>query len=213
MAYAQPVLSRFGLALVIAFFASITVQAGDVIEIEEHWALSVGGPDLDRSSPQVSMVMSATGDTDCEFFMVLLNHWTHPEYAPGGVQVQRWNGDSCLEAVNAATHQPLSHDGETIRWVQKLTLSEGQLTFEVTDGQSLTWGSFAEEGSLRITTNSSLARLNTYAPAVSLGDSGIGFAGNRVSSLVLERVRWRFEGEEEFNEMVAPIDIDADIDP
>jgi hypothetical protein len=55
-------------------------------------------------------------------------------------------------------------------------------------------------------------RLNDYRPAVSLEESGITFAGNRVSSLVLTKLVWR-TSDGVTSQLVAPIDIDADIDP
>lgn len=187
--------------------------AGDVVEIEETWSLSVGGPEVARSSPQISMVMSASGDTETDYFLVALNHWSSPEFAPGGVQVQHWNGDNCLCVANSPEQQPLHHDGETISWAQRITLADGELVFQVTDGQSESWGNFAAGDALRLATPTELTQLNAYKPAVSIEESGIGFAGNRVSSLVLQRIRWRFDGETEYHEMVAPIDIDSDLDP
>lgn len=187
--------------------------AGDVVEIEEQWSLVVGGPETEVSSPQISMVMSASGHTESDFFLVALNHWSSPEFAPGGIQAQHWCGDERVTVANSSDKQPLHHDGETISWAQRLTLSGGQLLFQVLDGQGESWGNFADGSTLRIAVPTELTRLNDYKPAVSIHESGIGYAGNRVSSLVLQRIRWRFDGEEEYNEMVAPIDIDSDLDP
>lgn len=206
------VLRGYVAPLALALAAAPTL-AEDVVVIEEHWSLSVGGPDASRSAPQVGMVMSPSGGTDQDFFLLTLNHWSSPDFAPGGVQLQRWNGDACVETKHAGQHHPLDVDGETLRWAQRLSLADGQLTYEVFNAESESWGDFAADNALSITTETELTRLNGYLPATSLTESGIGYAGNRVSSLVLQKLRWRFAGEEEFQEMVAPIDIDADIDP
>lgn len=202
--------SAIALALLVA--ASPT-RADDVVEIEEHWSLSVGGPDAMRTAPQVSMVMSPSGGIDDDFFLLSLNHWSHPGFEPGGVQLQHWKGESWRSSKSASNELPLDTDGETIRWAQRLTLSGGNLTYEVFNAESSTWGDFAGNNALKVTTPTELARLNGYLPATSLEESGIGYAGNRVSSLVLEKIRWRFDGEDDFHEMVAPINIDADLDP
>ncbi|WP_145112117.1 hypothetical protein [Botrimarina mediterranea] len=186
---------------------------GDVVEIEEHWSLAVGGPDALRTAPQVSMVMSPAGGIDSDFFLLSLNHWSYPGFEPGGVQLQHWNGENWRSSKSASNELPLDTDGETIRWAQRLTLSDCSLTYEVFNAESTTWGNFAAGEALKITTHTELARLNGYLPATSLTESGIGYAGNRVSSLVLEKLRWRFDGDDEYQEMVAPIDIDADLDP
>ncbi|TWT99137.1 hypothetical protein Pla108_00700 [Botrimarina colliarenosi] len=187
--------------------------AQDVVEIEEHWTLSVGGPDALRSAPQVSMVMSPAGGTDDHFFLVSLNHWSYPDFAAGGVQTQHWHGDTCRSVANSPSHQALDTDEETVGWTQRLSLSDGQLVFEVVNGESASWGAFGGDGSLRVSSPTELSRLNDYKPATSLTESGIGYAGNRVSSLVLQKLRWRFDGEDDWQEMIAPIDIDADLDP
>lgn len=189
-----------------------TARASDVVEIIEHWELSVGGPETAISAPQVTMVMSPTGHTDGDYFVVTLNHWTSPNFAPGGVQIQHWNGETARRDDGASTTSPLHHDGETVSWKQRLSVENGDLVFELQDGQSESWGTFGN-GDLRMNVGSSVNRLNDYLPAVSLNESGIGYAGNRVSSLVLTKLQWRFAGESTFHEMVAPIDIDADLDP
>lgn len=198
--------------LVIATLAP-PAFAADVVEVEEHWSLTVGGPEAACSAPQISMVMSGDGGTDGDYFLVSLNHWSLPDFAPGGVQTQHWRGDDCVSVAQSTEVQPLQIDGETLAWVQRLTLADGRLDFQVCDGVSSSWGAFTAANDLRLSTPTDLVRLNDYKPAVSLTESGIGFAGNRVSSLVLQKVRWRFAGEDQWHEMVAPIDIDSDLDP
>ena len=187
-------------------------RAEDVVYIEEHWELTVGGPTIDRCAPQVSLVMSPSGDMNSHYFVFLLNHSTSPGFVPGGLQMQHWNGDLLVSTRNSSHGDILSYDNETIRWVQKLSIRDGRIVFDVDDGESETWGSFANGDGLFMPTNVSLQRLNNYQPAVSIGESGITFAGNRVSSLVLTKLVWRTSSGAT-SELVAPIDIDTDIDP
>ncbi|TWU28339.1 hypothetical protein [Bythopirellula polymerisocia] len=182
----------------------------DVIQIEEHWQLHVGGPDLGRTAPQVTMIMSPTNTLNGAFFAFTLNHWSYPEFEPGGYQLQLWQGENCVDVKHGAHSNSFANDGETITWVQRITLNEGSLKFQVVDGQSESWGSFGNEG-FCLDISSQLTRLNSYLPAISLGQSGIGYAGNRVSSLTLTRLRWVTKDGVE-HEMVAPIDIDTDLD-
>jgi hypothetical protein len=99
-----------------------------------------------------------------------------------------------------------------VRWVQRTELHGGALTFEVLTGESTSWGSFGDTGNLKLTIASSLTSLNGYRPAISLTESGVSFAGNRVRSLTLTKIRW-FDAEGNAYELNAPIDIDADLDP
>jgi len=82
-----------------------------------------------------------------------------------------------------------AHAGEMVRWTQSLEIVDGALVMEITDGSSTTWGSFGGQGYLKATVDITLADLNAYDPSVSVANSGVGYAGNRVESLVLRRVR------------------------
>lgn len=202
------------LCLCCAIVVSVPAQGADdndVVQIEEHWELHVGGPDTARSAPQVTMIMSPSDNLDGDFFAFTLNHASFPDYAAGGYQLQRWHGAECLEAEDGARTSPIENDGEVITWVQRITVDEGNLKFQVLEGQSESWSHFGGEG-FAIMVPTQLTKLNGYRPAISLEQSGIGYAGNRVSSLVLQKLRW-ITGDGEEHEMVAPIDIDSDLDP
>ena len=201
----------FGLAILL-FQAGSCASAADVVLIEEHWELHVGGPDAARSAPQVTMVMSPTSDIEDDFFLVTLNHWSYPDYAAGGIQVQRWHQDECYDVAEGSEEAPLADDAEVISWVQRISWVDGNLKFEVVNGNSESWGTFGNSGELSLTQPTALTRLNAYRPAVSIEQSGIGYAGNRVSSLVLKRIQWQtVDGVQ--HEMVAPIDIATDFNP
>lgn len=187
-------------------------DSNDVVYIEEHWELTVGGPEIDRCAPQVSLVMSPTGDMEGLHFVFLLNHTTFPDFEPGGLQMQCWYGDSLVYTRNSSKSGILSYDNETIRWVQKLRIDNGKVEFDVDDGVSQSWGNFGSGDGLIMNTGYNMNRLNSYQPSVSINESGITFAGNRVSSLVLTKLVWR-TADDTTSQLIAPIDIDTDIDP
>jgi hypothetical protein len=200
-----------GLAAIVLATAPAAAQSNKILQIEEHWELQTGEPDPDRSAPQVTMVMSPHDSLDGLFFLFTLNHQSIPDYEPGGMQVQLWDGDAAYEASGADV-LPLNQSNEVVRWTQRLKLEEGDVTFEIADGASDSWGAFGGSESLRITSESPLESLNNYRPAVSLTESQVGYGGNRVQSLVLKKLVWWTE-DGESHELVAPIDIDADLDP
>lgn len=203
--------SLFAFSLVALSLFAGTASGADVVLIEEHWELQVGGPDPARSAPQVTMVMSPNGTLFQEHFLLTLNHHTHPDFVAGGIQVQRWYGEECESASSISTFSPLASDGEVFTWIQRLSIANGKLKFEVI-GNSPSWGNFGDDGELTLSHSSSIPRLNSYLPAISINESGIGYAGNRVSSLTLKRIRWVTDDQQE-HELVAPIDIDTDLDP
>lgn len=181
-----------------------------IVEIEEHWELAIGEPDAPMSAPQATMVMSPNGNVAGQYFLVTINHRNVPGYSPGGVQVQLWEGEEPVvaESFDAPT---LDRADDTIHWVQRLRAEDGTLSFQVVDGSSSAWGGFGGE-SLSLSTPTSLANLNGYRPAISIGESQVGYAGNRVQHLTLTKLVWRTD-DGESHELQAPIDIDADLDP
>lgn len=208
---AQLLSSLLCAALCFSVVGQAFAADSDVVEIEEHWQLEVGGPDASRSAPQVTMIMSPDADLVGTFFAFTVNHWTNPDFWAGGYQLQHWYSGDCVGSRNGYKTAQLHHDGETVTWVQRLSLYDGNLKFQVTDGTSESWGTFGGWG-FSIDTSTGLTKLNGYRPGVSIDQSGIGFAGNRVSALTLQKIRWKTADGLE-HEMVAPIDIDSDLDP
>ena len=203
-------LTTVGLALWLT--APCGADSPRILQVEEHWELRVGEPDSQRSAPQATMIMSPHDDLEGAFFLFTLNHRSLPTYAPGGMQVQLWDGDSAVETADGAANTAMDQTNDLVRWVQRLTISAGTLSFEVVEGSSSSWGEFGHDGNLRITTPSSLDGLNAYRPAISLTESQVGYAGNRVQSLTLTKLVW-YTDDGEVHHLEAPIDIDADLDP
>ncbi|MCA9262003.1 MAG: hypothetical protein KDA61_22450 [Planctomycetales bacterium] len=201
----------FIVALLAAGFAA-RCDAIEIVAIEEHWSLEIGAPDAASSAPQVSMAMSPYGGLSSVFFVFTLNHRNDPTFTAGGMQVQRWTGGDLQSSRTGVHTTPLAVDQETVSWVQRMELTEGQLRFEVNNGASSSWGAFGSEGNLRISTPTELTNLNLYLPYTSLTQSGVCFAGNRVKSLTLTKLRW-IDSEGQEYELQAPIDVDADLDP
>jgi len=189
--------------------APALAQSNRVIMVEEHWELKLGQPDADRSAPQTSMVMSPTGDLTGAHFLFTLNHSSAPDYQPGGMQVQHWNGEELVQEHPGNHTAALEHSEETVHWVQRLSLNEGTLSFQVLDGEGETWETFGGDD-LSLSTETSLTSLNSYRPAVSLTESQVGYAENRVNSLTLTKLVWVTE-DGEVHEHDAPIPIDTTI--
>ena len=127
------------------------------------------------------------------------------------MQVQLWDGTTLVDNHVADESGTLSHDDEVVSWVQRISLEDGTLTFQVSNGSSETWGSFGG-GELTLSTPTSLTGLNSYRPAVSLTESEVGYAENRVVSLVLTKLVWVTE-DGTVHEQNAPIAIDTSLDP
>src|SRR3954470_12113540 len=132
------------LAVGVSVFAAATAiaESSKVVSVEEHWELQISQPDSERSAPQTTMVMSPNHDVTGMHFLFTLNHVTLPEYQPGGMQVQAWDGDNLSQEKAGSASAALQNSGETVRWTQRLSLHDATLTFQVADGQSETWSTF-----------------------------------------------------------------------
>ena len=160
-----------------------------VVRVEEDWELVVGEPDANNNAPQVSCVAAPVGNVDSAYATLSLNHQSLPEFVPGGIQLQVWNGETPLEWRKFPNASLMAQPSETVYWTQTMAVAGGQLTFEVLNGTSTTWGTFGGQGYLKASVATTLENLNAYDPEVSVKNSGVSFAANRVQSLVLRKVR------------------------
>jgi len=179
-----------GIACSFAFALSTAVAADtDIVRIEEDWELVVKQPDVTTVSPQVTCVISPFAHANGLFAAFNLNHKSYPVWEPGGLQLQLWNGDAPMTGYNFPQNHLLNSADESVTWTQTMEVQGGQLKFEVVNGDSSTWGKFGGQGYLRATVTSPVEDLNNYSSDVTVANSGISYAANRVTSLKLLKVR------------------------
>jgi hypothetical protein len=191
----KPVLLFASLAAVLVLAWATTAlgdqQWYDLVRVEEDWELVVSDPDPATDAPQVTCVISPVNDIGGVHALFELNMQTVPTgYIPGGMQLQIWEGEVPLGQRTATQDAVLATPGEVITWTQSMEISDGVLSFQVTNGNSSTWGNFTGENGLRANIATSLANLGRYHSGVSVQNSGAGFADNRLQSLVIKKVRY-----------------------
>ncbi len=181
------------IALLTATFALLVLcssgYAHDWQTIEEDWEMVVGAPDTNSNGPQVAVAFAPFGNIDGLHATFELNHASEPDFQTGGLNLQFWNGETYMATRSWPSTNLLSTTGETVTWTQRLGTDNGLLVFEIVNGNSTTWGSFGGQGNLKASFVPGLEDLNSYDPNVSIQNSGVTFAGNRVQSLKLKRVR------------------------
>jgi hypothetical protein len=164
-------------------------QTVSVVRVVENWELVVSQPDASLDAPQVTAVISPVGSLDSLYAAFELNHQSQPSFVAGGMQLQLWNGESPVASKKHKDGQKLLYDNETITWVQEMSLQNGVLNFQVRNGTSTSWGNFGGPLSTSASVATNLPNLNGYSSQVGIDNSGVGYAGNRVASLKLVRVR------------------------
>ncbi len=186
---ARPTTLLACLLIVVAAARGIASEPISVVAIEEDWELVVATPDSNSTAPQVSCTISPLSHVNALHATFELNHQSQPDFTAGGLQLQIWNDEQPISSRKFPNSSVLATDNETVRWTQALRLDDDTLTFEITDGTSTTWGNFGGQGYLKASLTTDLKNLNGYDPDVSVTNSGVAYAGNRVTALVLKRVR------------------------
>lgn len=174
------------LAPAILILCSPMLYSADVTAIEEEWQLEVGTSNSAKSSPQVTTLISSTGDASGYHALLLVNHQgSHG----GGIQLQLWNGANLI-ATGEEELESLSNIGEKIQWTTRMEVNnQGQLIVQVLNGSSTTWGKFGGKAGLVVSAPTSLSNLNGYDPNVTVANTGIDYGSQRVNKLVLRKIR------------------------
>lgn len=170
-------------------FSAFDARAAEVVKVEEDWELTILSPETVSNSPQVTCAMSALGSDDGIYMSFELNHQSQPDYQLGGLHLHAWDGEYLCTSAHAQSRVTFQTANEQVSWTQSMSLVDGQLVYEITNGVSETWGSFGT-GELRASTATTLSNLNGYRMEHSVESSGVGFGANRVAAFVLRRVRY-----------------------
>jgi hypothetical protein len=160
-----------------------------VVRVEEDWHLDVGEPDTNVTAPQITTAISPQSNLDGVHAIFTINYQALNEFAPGGLQLQVWNGETAVSHYRLNPDASFNAVGERVSWTQVMNLQNGSLNFRIENGQSTTWGNFGGNGLFSEGVATSLTNLNQYEPQTSIDSSGITFASNRVDEMVLDRVR------------------------
>lgn len=169
-----------------------TVQGADAKRVEEDWELVLSAPASASNAPQLDTVMSPLGHIDSFYARITWNYGELPDYSPGGLQLQAWNGDRFLFEKRLGSSK-LSVVGETVTWTQRMTTDGSRLTLQILNGHSTTWGPFGGSN-MQISGNAYVPNLNDYSTDVSAGNSAITFGSQRVPRLRIKEVR-RYAGD------------------
>ncbi len=158
--------------------------------VEEDWKLVIADPDPAGSGPQITTCMFPDDGKSSQFVAFNLNYRANPSFATGGVQIQTW--DDGVEADSSSQGSAQCNTAnEQITWTQRMSLSQGAMTYSIENGVSTTWGKFGQgNGLLNVNVNSLANSFDSYNPATSAARSGVGWQKNRVSQLTLLQVRY-----------------------
>ncbi len=162
--------------------------------VEEDWQLVIATPDPLNVGPQITTVMSTGADLTTPFFAFDMNYREYPFFSAGGLQVQIWSGGNVI-GTSSQGNGLFNTTGESVTWTQRMSLGGGQVTYDINNGQSTSWGQFGQGNKLNTSYNSPAADLSAYDPDVSAANSGASWQSNHVTSLTLVQVRYYANGQ------------------
>lgn len=166
-----------------------TAEAQNVVKVEEDWELVVAEPDIPSVGPQITTAMSPYNSLNDTYFTLEINHRSVPSFEPGGIHLHLWNGDSRIATYSRTDQSVMNTPNEVVRWTQVLEAANNRLKFEIKDGTSTTWLLFGFTGQVKVDRSWPPGHVNFYTPSVSVQQSGVGYAKNRVTSLKILRIR------------------------
>lgn len=186
------------LSAVLAFpFGGILAQEAVVgaDQVEEDWELVIETPDVRQVGPQITTTMSPTHDNATFFVAFNLNYRSNPSFQAGGMQIEAWKNKEILEISSRASGQ-FNTPGEVVTWTQRMSIGEeGRVRYQVTNGQSTTWGQFGQGNGLsNVSFPTALNSLADYRADYSAANSAASWQSNHVARMTLVRVRYYSSG-------------------
>lgn len=170
----------------------VHIDIGDktIWKVEEDWLIDVAVTDERSTAPEI---VTAFGPADPRLGLhsvFEMNHSTYPSFIKGGMQLQAWWGGWFLGAKRHLNSAELLTTVERIQFTCVTRVSSGRLTMEVRNGDSVTYGQFGNDGSLRMRLWTDRSNLNNYNPSNSLNHSRVTFGANRVNRYMRTEIRF-----------------------
>lgn len=192
----------FGLAVVAVLHTPLLAQDSDaetpafdpaaVVQVEEDWVVYVRNPEAELGAPQIVNVIAPTTSTDSVFGMVELNHQSQPAFRRGGVQVQTWVGQQWNDLAYSEQTTALTQEYDKLTYTVGMSRADGKFHVFLRDGQSKTWGAFAESP-IAAEVPSYQLDLSEYDPQFSVDNTAISVGAHRVVLMYQKEVRYYTE--------------------
>jgi hypothetical protein len=177
------------LAVLVGCCFEANLTQAQVVRIEEDWVVQIAVPDQPTDAPQITTTMAPFPNSNLQF-QVNINHAQGSEFVAGGVQVRALADDQTIQEVHKHPNVRLTQTGEVIHWTTAIHKHESGYWFGLVGGSGQTWGQLGGVGwYISAPNNSDAPSLEQYHYQRSIDQSEVGYAGHRVHSLKLLRVR------------------------
>ena len=166
-----------------------SAQAPTLYLVEEDWEMVINQPEVAINSPQVAFFLYPdTNNEDC-YFQLQMNYAAEDGYSSGGFRVGAFYREQPMDEQRSQVSETLAWDNDRLRWTSAMAIFDGKLMYALKNGYGYQWGTFGGPEYLVQMDDQDMLTLNNYTPQKSLESVDIGFGSNRVSSILLKRVR------------------------
>jgi hypothetical protein len=163
-----------------------------VVRVEEHWKVRVSFPDPAKDLPQFSFVLTPTRDFNGPHMVVALNHHTEPQFAPGGVQLQSYDGPQLISVHSKLHGKRLWQTDDDIEVRMAIEVVDGALKYEVFKLKGKSWGDNKDSQWLFVSQPTSLPHLDNYDAALTHTWTGAGAGVHCLEKAEVTKVRYTF---------------------
>ena len=157
--------------------------------VDEDWELSVTEPKPMIHSPQLTFYLAPDVAQPGTYFQLQIKHAESKGFTGGGFMVSAIRHDVAHDEARSDYRDPLSSEGEKLKWTSVMAVIDGNLLFVIKDGEGTNWGNFGGPEYILRMPAGSIDSLKNYSPVNSVESTDIGFGANRVKQVVLRKAR------------------------
>jgi hypothetical protein len=163
-----------------------------IMRVEEDWVIDVGLADGVNTAPEIVTVFGPSNPNYGTHAVFEMNHATYPDFDRGGMQIQAWHANWLLGSKRHTDVSELLTVVERIKYTctTRLKADDDWVRLEVKNGESVTYGNFGGDGSLKLYVWTEKDSLNDYDAESSLIHSRVTFGANRVNQFFRDEIRY-----------------------
>lgn len=163
-----------------------------IMRVEEDWVIDIGLADGVNTAPEIVTVFGPQDPNYGTHAVFEMNHATYPSFDRGGMQIQAWHANWLLGSKRHTNVSELQTVVERIKYtcVTRLNNADDWVRLEIINGDSITFGTFGGDGSLKLWVWTEKNSLNDYDADSSLTHSRVTFGANRVNQFFRDEIRY-----------------------
>lgn len=173
--------------------AYITEKGAHVVRIEEHWKIRVAYPDPANGLPEFLFVLTPNNHFRRSHMVLAINHQLTPRFSRGGIQLLAYDGTDLVGSRSRLDDQRLWEVDDDIEIRFAMTISNGNLKYELLKVKGKTWGDNKDQDWCHIPVQTSQTDLDDYDAASTHIYTGCANGVHTLEKVEVMKVRYTFD--------------------